>query len=144
MIDKAKPLVVGRRYEHLDGTVNQITELQPHSGNVCSCVVLEDGRLSAFSDLWNDRSFREEHNEICVLQPKSAIKPGLHTHYKGGLYHVLGVAISADNGATDTRVVVYVDTNGNMFTRTEREFSEHVETAAYRGPRFWPFKKVEQ
>lgn len=50
-----------------------------------------------------------------------------YTHYKGGKYRVLGVAIDSTNEREGRRVVVYTSlANGTMYARDEKEFTEIV------------------
>ncbi len=69
----------------------------------------------------------------------SDLVPGIYKHFKGGMYHVYGVA---NNTETNELVVVYSAQYGPRFgklaTRPLPMFIEHVEKPEfnYRGPRF--------
>lgn len=52
------------------------------------------------------------------------IEPGVYKHFKGDMYRVLFVALSAESSEEH---VVYVSLkNGSIWTRTWREFNEPV------------------
>ena len=65
------------------------------------------------------------------------MNPGIYRHYKGNLYHVLGVAIHSE---TEEQLVVYRDLygSGNLWIRPLDMFKEKVQTGKKFVPRFTP------
>ncbi len=65
----------------------------------------------------------------------SELKPGIYRHYKGNDYQVIGVAIHTE---TEEAHVVYRALYGDytLCIRPKAMFTEDVETAEYKGPRF--------
>ena len=71
----------------------------------------------------------------------NSVKPGIYRHFKGNIYHVLGVA---ENTETHELTVVYIPQEGphagKLSNRNMAMFLEHVEDRperpGYRGPRF--------
>lgn len=69
------------------------------------------------------------------------MKPGIYRHFKGNIYHVLGVA---ENTETKEMTVVYIPQEGphagKLSNRPVAMFLEHVknhkERPDYEGPRF--------
>jgi hypothetical protein len=72
---------------------------------------------------------------------RSSVQPGVYRHFKGNIYHVLGVA---ENTETRELTVVYIPQHGahagklsnrklEMFLET---VSGHKERPDYTGPRF--------
>ena len=70
-----------------------------------------------------------------------SVKPGIYRHFKGNIYHVLGVA---ENTETHELTVIYIPQEGphagKLCNRSVAMFLEHVEDhperPGYRGPRF--------
>lgn len=67
------------------------------------------------------------------------LKPGVYRHFKGNIYHVLGVA---ENTETRDLVVVYIpqygEHKGKLSCRDLKMFLEEVDRPElkYKGPRF--------
>ena len=72
------------------------------------------------------------------LSSKS-VKPGVYRHFKGNIYHVLGVA---ENTETKELTVVYIpqygEYKGKLSNRSLAMFLEDVDRPEldYKGPRF--------
>ncbi len=76
------------------------------------------------------------------MQPdQNGVKPGIYRHFKGNIYHVLGVS---ENTETHELTVIYIPQHGpfagrlsnrklEMFLET---VSHHKERPDYVGPRF--------
>jgi hypothetical protein len=66
----------------------------------------------------------------------NSVKPGVYRHFKGNIYHVLGVA---ENTETRELTVVYIpqygEHKGRLCNRNFAMFVEEVEHS-YKGPRF--------
>lgn len=70
---------------------------------------------------------------------RSAVTPGVYRHFKGNIYHVLGV--SEDTETHELKVVYipqYGDHKGQLLHRDLAMFLEGVERPefGYQGPRF--------
>ena len=61
------------------------------------------------------------------------IKPGKYEHFKGGQYEVLGVAKHSE---TLDDLVIYKNSEGNLWARPLKMFSEEVEFKGKKVPRF--------
>ena len=58
-----------------------------------------------------------------MFQYESMVKEGLYRHYKGGLYWVIGTAITSTNGQEGQIVVVYRSSQtSKLYTRHLAEF----------------------
>ena len=70
---------------------------------------------------------------------RESIKPGVYQHFKGNIYHVLGVA---ENTETQELTVVYIPQygqyKGKLANRSLSMFIEEVDKPEhnYKGPRF--------
>ena len=67
----------------------------------------------------------------------TTIKPGRYRHFKGNEYEVIGTARHSE---TLEELVVYraLYDNGGLWVRPAAMWSEIVDRAGYRGPRFIP------
>ncbi len=83
------------------------------------------------------RSAKEDYMEL----NRDSVKPGVYRHFKGNIYHVLGVS---ENTETGELTVMYIPQHGphagklsnrklEMFLET---VSGHKERPDYTGPRF--------
>jgi len=70
---------------------------------------------------------------------RDSVKPGVYRHFKGNIYHVLGVA---ENTETRELTVVYIpqygEHKGKLSNRDLAMFLEKVDRSEYnyQGPRF--------
>jgi hypothetical protein len=60
---------------------------------------------------------------------------GRYRHFKGGLYEVLGVALSSDDGVTEL-VIYRSEKDGQLWSRPLPEFAETISRDGYEGQRF--------
>ncbi len=70
---------------------------------------------------------------------RSSIKPGVYRHFKGNLYHVLGVAENTETGDfTVVYIPQYGEHKGKLSNRDLAMFLEAVDRPelGYKGPRF--------
>ena len=66
------------------------------------------------------------------------IKPGFYKHFKGGIYEVIGVAKNSEDPTQ--KLVIYYDSNKQLWARPIEMFLENIERDNYGGPRFQPTK----
>jgi hypothetical protein len=64
---------------------------------------------------------------------ENKIKVGVWMHYKGGVYKVIGYIINATD---DSNMVVYANTDGLQFVRTQEDFLSTVEVEGKEEKRF--------
>ena len=72
---------------------------------------------------------------------RNSVKPGIYQHFKGNIYHVLGVA---ENTETKELTVVYIPQHGEFAGRLSNRrldmfletVENHKERPDYKGPRF--------
>ena len=73
------------------------------------------------------------------MSERDSVKPGVYRHFKGNIYHVLGVA---ENTETRGLVAVYIpqygEHKGKLSCRDLKMFLEEVDRPEfnYKGPRF--------
>lgn len=71
-----------------------------------------------------------------AMSPEAVnMRLGRYRHFKGGLYEVLGVALSSDDGVTES-VIYRAEKDGQLWSRPLAEFLETVSRNDYIGPRF--------
>lgn len=61
------------------------------------------------------------------------IKPGKYKHFKGNLYEVIGIAKHSE---TLEELVIYKDSEGNLWARPKSMFFEKVNTNSKEVQRF--------
>ena len=70
---------------------------------------------------------------------QNTVKPGVYRHFKGNIYHVLGVAENTETGElTVVYIPQYGEHKGRLANRDLAMFIEEVDRPEhnYKGPRF--------